>query len=182
MRVELRCQFIYDKRHIFSAFGEDSLISEQKAQDILFASVYFRELFKRTLFEATPESITTKTQINILVSLFAHKPMNISSLNEVTGLAREQITRAVKILRKNGLVKGEKRPENRREVIVSLSPEGHEIIQHQLDEARTYLNTYLDGLTQDEINELADISAKAIRIFEKAEVKAVVPSSPKTKN
>lgn len=153
------------------------MVSEKKAQDILFASVYFRELFKKTLFEATPELVTTKTQINILVTLFAHRPMNVGSLSEVTGLAREQITRAVRVLREKRLVECEKRPENRREVIVRLSDYGREVICGQLDSARGYLDGYLDGLEQEDIDELADISARAIRIFEKTGVKAIVPSS-----
>lgn len=153
------------------------MVSEKMAQDILFASVYFRELFKKTLFEATPESVTTKTQINILVSLFAHKPMNISSLSEVTGIAREQITRSVKVLREKGLVQCEKRPENRREVIVSLSSFGHDVICEQLETAQGYLNDCLDGLDQADIDELAELSDKAIRIFEKTRFKAVVPTS-----
>lgn len=153
------------------------MVSEKMAQDILFASVYFRELFKKTLFEATPESVTTKTQINILVSLFAHKPMNISSLSEVTGIAREQITRSVKVLREKGLVECEKRPENRREVIVSLSSFGHDVICGQLETARVYLSDCLEGLDQADIDELAELSDKAIRIFEKTRFKAVVPTS-----
>lgn len=153
------------------------MISEEKGRDILFASVYFRELFKKTLFEATPEPVTTKTQINILVSLFAHKPMNIASLSEVTGFAREQITRAVKVLREKGLVECEKRPENRREVIVGLSDYGCDLIREQLNVAQGYLNDFLTGLDQEDIEELSDISARAIRIFEKTETKAAIPSS-----
>ncbi len=151
------------------------MVSEKKAQDILFASVYFRELFKKTLFKATPQMVTTKTQINILVSLFAHEPMNVSSLSSVTGIAREQITRALKTLRENNLVKCEKRPENRREVIVSLSDYGYEVIGEQLNSAKNYLDSFLRVLDQSDIDELAEISSKAISIFEKTSVKAIVP-------
>ena len=120
--------------------------------------------------------VTTKTQINILVSLFAHEPMNVSSLSSVTGIAREQITRALKTLRENNLVKCEKRPENRREVIVSLSDYGYEVIGEQLNSAKNYLNSFLRALDQSDIDELAEISSKAISIFEKTSVKAIVSS------
>lgn len=157
------------------------MVSERKAQSILFASVYFRELFKKTLFAATPDSITTKTQINIVVTLFAHKPMNIGALSEMTGIAREQVTRAVKALRGKGLVECEKRPENRREVIVRLSSCGESVIRGQLDEAREYLDVYLDGLEREDVDELADISERAIRLFEKTGVRPIVPSSSDSK-
>lgn len=164
--------------YVFCNLGWNSMISKKMAQDILFASVYFRELFKKTLFEATPELVTTKTQINILVSLFAHKPMNVSSLSDITGVAREQITRSVKVLREKNLVECEKRPENRREVIVSLSNYGYRVIREQLDTAQGYLDNYLMELSQEDIDELAELSAKAIQIFEKASFKAIVPTSP----
>lgn len=156
------------------------MITESKAQDILFASVYFREIFKRTLFEATPDSVTTKTQMNILVTLFAHKPMNIGELSKVTGVARAQIARAVKVLREKELVKYEKRPENRREVIIQLSDQGRNAIQRQLNEAEKYLAEYLENLNQTDVDALATISVKAIRILEKTNTKTIVPSSSKT--
>lgn len=153
------------------------MITEDKAQNILFASVYFREIFKKTLFEATPDLVTTKTQMNVLVTLFAHKPMNIGSLSKVTGIARAQVARTVKVLRENGLVRYEKRPENRREVIVRLSEQGREAIRQQLDDARGYLAEYLEGLEQADIEALAELSVRAIRILEKTNAKPVVPSS-----
>lgn len=101
--------------------------------------------------------------------------MNVSSLSSVTGIAREQITRALKTLRENNLVKCEKRPENRREVIVSLSDYGYEVIGEQLNSAKNYLDSFLRALDQSDIDELAEISSKAISIFEKTSVKAIVP-------
>lgn len=151
------------------------MISKHEAQDILQASLYFHELFKKTLVTATPSAITTKTQMNIAVALFAHEPMNMSALSSRVSIAPEQTTRAVKALREKGLVVCEKSPESKREVIARLSDEGERLLREQLDEFHACLNSYLNGLTQEETEELVALSQKAVALFGKTDFTPIIP-------
>lgn len=151
------------------------MISKHETQDILQASLYFNELFKKTLVAATPSPITTKTQMNIAVALFAHEPMNMSALSSRVSIAPEQTTRAVKALREKGLVVCEKSPESKREVIARLSEEGDRLLREQLDEFHTCLNSYLGSLTQEEKDELVALSQKAVSLFKKTDFTPIIP-------
>lgn len=151
------------------------MISKHETQDILQASLYFHELFKKTLVTATPSAITTKTQMNIAVALFAHEPMNMSALSARVSIAPEQTTRAVKALREKGLVVCEKSPESKREVIARLSEEGERLLREQLDEYHACLNSYLSRLTQEEKDELVALSKKAVELFKKTDFSPIIP-------
>lgn len=152
------------------------MLSGEEARDILYASLCFHELFKKTIYEATPPPLATKTQVNVAVTLLAHAPMNMSALSSRTGIAPEQATRAVKALREKGLVDCNKSPENRREVIVRLSEEGSSMMRKHLDDSVVFLESYLGRLDDDDVSELIGASQKAIALFEKI---GFSPSMPK---
>ena len=70
---------------------------------VITASMYFSELFKKTILASSPMHTLTRTQMDLLMSLHFNGPMNMSALSEQVGIAPEQAARAMKSLREQCL-------------------------------------------------------------------------------
>lgn len=151
------------------------MLSDDDALSVLYASLYYYELFKQTLLKQTPEQITTKTQINVAVALFAHRSMNMRDLSEKISVAPEQVTRAVKALEECGIVVCERNPDNRREVIARLTDKGRSVIAGQLDASTDALREKLGALDQSEVDALVDASKQAATILGEADLRPIIP-------
>lgn len=145
------------------------MISKDDSQVILRTSLYFNELFKKTLMAAIPPEVNTKTQMDILVTLYEGGPTKMSYLSTRISIAPEQATRAVKALREKGIVVCERNPENRREVIAQLTPEGLNLFDNHTKEIQRRLEMCLENLTLREIQELVELSTKMGAILSKTD-------------
>ena len=150
------------------------MIPKQDAQNILHASLLFNELFKKTMMAAIPTGINTKTQMDVLVTLFASGPMNMSTLSSRISIAPEQTTRTIKSLREANLVQCERSPENRRKVIARLSGEGQSLLEHHLAELHNRLEICLHDLSEDDLQALVSASATAVKVLQKTGFEALI--------
>ncbi len=148
-------------------------------EPIIQATLYFHELFKKTLLASQPERIFTKTQMDLMITLHIEGGMNMSALSERVGIAPEQATRALKNLRERGLADTVRSDENRRMVIAQLTEEGALIMDEHLRAVEENLRASLDGLDKDEIYRLADAAETAINLMGKTGLRHVVPAPPK---
>lgn len=134
------------------------MISEENLKQILHATLLYSELYKKTLLASIPECIKTKTQMDLLVVLYARGAMNMSTLSSHLSIAPEQTTRAVKVLRESGLMVCQRNPSNRREVIARLTDEGKHIIRDHMAELRDRLETCLSDLDEKQMEALEKAS------------------------
>ena len=153
------------------------MISEEDTQDLLRAAMYFNEVFKKTLLASIPAEVTTKTQMDILVTLSANDAMNMAGLSSRISIAPEQTSRAIKELCNKGLVERTRNPENRREVIAQLTPEGKQLMHDHVQELHERLNQYLGDLDKADVDELVRASRASVRAFEKADLPNDFPKS-----
>lgn len=150
------------------------MISEDDGKTILRAALYYHEMFKKTLLLSTPPGVSTKTQMDLLVTLYELGPMSMSELSASVGIAPEQATRALKSLRERGLVESERSPENRRMVIARLSETGILVFDEHTRIMRANLQAAIDGLSEEEIAELVKTSEKATALLRKTSIKHIV--------
>lgn len=148
-------------------------------EPIIQATLYFHELFKKTLLASQPERIFTKTQMDLMITLHIEGGMNMSALSERVGIAPEQATRALKNLRERGLADTVRSDENRRMVIAQLTEEGALIMDEHLRAVEENLRVSLDGLDKDEMDRLADAAETAVNLMGKTGLRHVVPAPPK---
>ena len=105
--------------------------------------------------------------------------MNMSSLSERVGIAPEQATRALKNLRERGLADTVRSDENRRMVIAQLTEEGALIMDEHLRAVEENLRASLEGLNDDEMDQLAEAASTAVGLMGKTGLRHVVPAPPK---
>lgn len=156
------------------------MISNTDAQFLIQASFYFNELFKRTVLSAPLPVSATKTQMDILMALYSDGPMNMSTLSAKVYIAPEQATRAIHGLRKKGLIASERNEENRRMVIVRLTDTAVLMLDDHMRDLNMTLQSNLDGLTDEEIDELIQAASTITRLSQKTGIKYVLPKPTKS--
>lgn len=153
------------------------MLNDEDSKTLILASFYFNELFKRAVMvDALPVAVT-KTQMDLLMSLYAKGASNMSALSERVGIAPEQTTRAMKGLREQGLVETERDEDNRRMVIATLTDKGVLMLDELMREQKTNLQVNLEGLNPEESEQLVEAAKVAISLLRKTGIKHVVPDS-----
>ena len=136
-------------------------------EPIIQATLYFHELFKKTLVASQPERIFTKTQMDLMIALHVEGSMNMSALSERAGI------------RERGLADTVRSDENRRMVIAQLTEEGALIMDEHLRAVEENLRASLEGLNDDEMDQLAEAASTAVGLMGKTGLRHVVPAPPK---
>ena len=149
------------------------------SESIIHATLYFHELFKKTLVASQPELAFTKTQMDLMIALHLEGPMNMSALSERVGIAPEQATRALKSLRERGLVDTGRSDENRRMVIAQLSEHGMLTMNEHLRAVDENLRASLEGLDANEMERLSQAARKIIELMGKTGLRHIVPMPPR---
>ena len=148
-------------------------------ESIIHATLYFHELFKKTLVASQPELAFTKTQMDLMIALHMEGPMNMSALSDRVGIAPEQATRALKSLRERGLVDTGRSDENRRMVIAQLSERGMLTMDEHLRAVDENLRASLEGLNADEMEQLSQAARTIVELMGKTGLRHVVPAPPR---
>lgn len=151
------------------------MIERQDAKDIAHTSLYYHELFKKAVLSSNLPDVNGKTQMDLLVTLSLNGPMSMSALSDRAGIAPEQTTRAIRHLREMGLVSSDRSEENRRVVIASITNKGLQAMEEHEHQIRARLDAGLNGLSDKEIAQLAEISRQASALLRKTTFKRVVP-------
>ena len=151
----------------------------RSTEAILQASLYFHELFKKTLAANLPAFRFTKTQMDLMVTLHLQGPMNMSTLSEHAGIAPEQASRALKPLRERGLADTVRSDENRRMVIAKLTERGMAMMDEHLRSIERNLRSTLDGLEPDEVERLSEAARTSVELLSRTDLKRIVVAPPK---
>ena len=148
-------------------------------ESIIHATLYFHELFKKTLVASQPERLFTKTQMDLMIALHIEGPMNMSALSERVGIAPEQATRALKSLRERGLVDTGRSDENRRMVIAQLTEHGALTMDEHLRAVDENPRASLEGLDAEEMERLSQAAGTIVELMGKTGLRHVVPAPPR---
>ncbi len=146
------------------------MISKDDLQEVAMTSLYFHELFKKTILFSAPKEIDTKTQMNALIALYTSGPVTMSTLSIRLSIAPEQTTRVVKALREKNIVSCQRNPDNRREVLAQLTPKGIKIMNNHTKELKTRLEMCIAGIDDEDVETLVQTSKTLNRIFKKTEL------------
>ena len=141
---------------------------------VITASMYFSELFKKTILASSPMHTLTRTQMDLLMSLHFNGPMNMSALSEQVGIAPEQAARAMKSLREQGLAESARSEENRRMVIARISDSGTLLMDEHVRSVEEDLRASLEGLSPDEMELLCRQARSIVELLRKTGLKHVV--------
>ncbi|HET6792794.1 MAG TPA: MarR family transcriptional regulator [Acidimicrobiales bacterium] len=96
------------------------------------------------------ESGITPSQLSVLSSVGAHGPMSLADLAAHEGVQPPSVTRMVSALEEAGLVRRTGSPDDRRTVLVQLSPEGRRALDAVRRRRDAWLAAHLARLEDDE--------------------------------
>lgn len=108
----------------------------------------------RRLRTEAPVTEVTPSQYSVLSAL-KHGPSTVSALAEREHVSPPAITRSVVALESRGLVQRINDPSDRRHVVVSLCPEGMDIIEQSRVRKTEWLEDRLADLDEQELHTLA---------------------------
>ncbi len=151
--------------------GRWKIISEQLVEyirdlDLVFSRLVYR---LRILFSRYTVDEITDTQFIVLRSL-RKGPCNTSYLAKVLGVTLSAVTALINRLYKMGLVTRERQERDRRQVWISITPKGVEVLQAVEDKRYLLLALYFSRLPEDERTELLEMLRRVITLFEREDI------------
>ena len=102
----------------------------------------------------------TVSQFGVLEALHHLGPLNQKALGQKLLKSGGNITMVIDNLEKSGLVERQQDPEDRRSMLIHLTPEGEEFISSYFPEHLERIVSEFDVLSDKELNNLADICKK----------------------
>ncbi len=124
----------------------------------------FRDLFSRY----TVDEITD-TQYIVLRSL-RKGPCNTSYLAQVLGVTLSAVTALVNRLHKMGLVERERRETDRRQVWISITARGLEVLKDVENKRYLLMALYLSKLPQSERAEILSMLKRILNLFGREDI------------
>ena len=141
-------------------------MDESQRKALVGATLAYNLLAKRTIFATKFE--LTKEQTLVMNALELTGPIWISELSNRLAIPKEQASRAVSALEKQGLVLREPVQSDRRAVAVSLTSEGRAFLEESHAEMDRLLESNLEKLSDDEARELSSAAETSMRLLLKA--------------
>jgi DNA-binding MarR family transcriptional regulator len=117
---------------------------ERQVESVLQASQALVAIVARSFVEA--ETTFTLSQWRLLVILSGHGPLNPSAIARWMGVHPSNTTRACDALVRAGLLDRRESREDRRHTMLTLTPEGHALVDSLLDFRRTAIDGVLQKL------------------------------------
>jgi DNA-binding MarR family transcriptional regulator len=112
-----------------------------------------------------------------ILTALGEQPRSITQLAEREGLAQPTVTRMIARLESIGLVERARRPEDRRIVMVQITPEGRKILNEMRARYRAVLRAELASFSDAELDALVLASRALQRLIETMQSKAHVPGA-----
>ena len=120
------------------------------------------EFFQRVFSLAESSSMDRLIELDVSFTqartmfLLAHndRPLPITEIAELLGLSVAATGRNIDQLVKLGIVERQENPDDRRVKLVSLSPDGFEIADQQIDQKRQAVRRFVDSLSASEAENL----------------------------
>lgn len=116
-----------------------------------------------------PSMDLTKTQILILFALSGGRSLNMSQLSSYLASSKEQATRAVSPLVKDGYVERFRSDENRKMVYVKLTEHGNDLILKEKALVKEYLSKRFDSLSKEDQESFHQSLSNILTILKKME-------------
>ena len=123
----------------------------------------YRKKVARPLLALGPCRFTGLQRMT-MVFLFRSGPQPMNVIAAFHGISKQQMTPLIEGLEKLGMVKREINPENRREVIVSVTEEGKKAFREMKEAALKQWMNKLDRFSDDEMKEII-VHLHAINVF-----------------
>lgn len=111
----------------------------------------------------------TDTQFIVLRSL-RKSPCNTSFLAHMLGVTLSAVTALINRLHKMGLVTRERQEKDRRQVWISITPKGLQVLKEVEEKRNLLLAMYLSKIPEDEREQLLYLLKKAVKLFENEEI------------
>ena len=116
-----------------------------------------------------PSMDLTKTQILILFALSGGRSLNMSQLSSYLASSKEQATRAVSPLVKDGYVERFRSDENRKMVYVKLTEKGATLILKEKALVKDYLSKRFEALSKEDQESFHQSLSNILTILKKME-------------
>lgn len=116
--------------------------------------------------ELMDDEITTKQSV-LLELVHKHGSLNISEIAEAMEITSSAVSQIVSKLEKEGYIKREINPSNRREIFVEIDTKGVEYFKRYEEVERSIINRFYSKLDWDEIVVLRKLSLKFKKVIEK---------------
>ncbi len=104
----------------------------------------------------------TRTQFYLIKLIEHEEPCKMSSLAEMMGVKPSVISTMIDRLEQNGLVVREYSKNDRRSVFVSLTNQGREVLNKELELSKQVVISFLSHLAPHELETFADILEKIV--------------------
>lgn len=122
-----------------------------------------RRLRAQRTTSGLPEALLSETQLAALSALHKHQAMTPGELAEHEKVQPPSMTRVIAVLEERGLVRRSPHPTDRRQVILSVTSEGHTLVQRVRRRKEAWLARRLAELTDAE----RDVLRAAVPVLEK---------------
>jgi DNA-binding MarR family transcriptional regulator len=103
-----------------------------------------------------PETVLSDIQLAALAALERHDAMTPGELAEHEKVQPPSMTRVIAVLEERGLVRREPHATDRRQVILTVTPEGRDLVQRVRRRREAWLAQRLQELTPEERQVLRD--------------------------
>lgn len=133
---------------------------EQKTLDAFIKLMRATESLNNRLNRYHSEANLTVTQFGVLEALLHLGPLNQKSLGEKLLKSGGNITLVIDNLEKSGWVERQQDPEDRRSMMIHLTPEGKEFISSYFPKHLSRIVEEFDILSDQELDQLASICKK----------------------
>ena len=110
----------------------------------------FPLLFKLVFQPCGCDTPLPTTQMQALLLLSLHGPMNMTQLASRLMISKQQLTKIAEALVEKELIERVGHTANRRVIFLSLTAQGHHFLQHQLDQKAASLSAFLALLSEEE--------------------------------
>ena len=118
-------------------------------------------LFKK----ATKDIDITFPQFMLMKNVYCNQQMTIGQIVKHTGLEQGNISHLCKNLEKKGWIQRQRNPLDEREVLVSVTEKGQDLIQHVDGYALQQYQEVFQAMGNDEMNQIVIHTQKLIESF-----------------
>lgn len=137
------------------------LLEDQLCFSFYTLNKYFNQLYNKALKEFG----LTYTQYLVMTSLWEEPEQTLNQIGQKLGLASNTLTPLLKRLEERGLLKRQVPSEDKRQLLIEISPAGQQLKDQVQNQLRSCLRE-IRGLDHDTAQNLLTANKELIKIFE----------------
>jgi len=149
-----------------AAINSENLIEYIKELDTVFSRLIYRV---RVLHNRYTVDEITDTQYVVLRAL-RKAPCNTSFLAHLLGVTLSAVTALINRLHRMGLVTRERQEKDRRQVWISITPKGLQVLKDVEERRNLLLAVYLSRVSEEEREQLLELLKKAVNLFDQEDI------------